>query len=635
MKAVATFLGIFLGLMPGFMQSQCDPYTGVVYSARLANYKMNIELDHERKMIQGSEVLSWYNPSPDTITELRFYMYINAFKDFESTFMRGTDGQIFGRDLRAWPKDHLGFIEIHQVSDHHGNDLTDQQKYIQPDDGNEKDQSVLSIDLMDPILPGDSIILDIQFQARLPRIIVRTGWAPKNYFALLHWFPQIGVYEQDAHEVWGWNCHQFFRSTEFYAEFGNYDVTIHLDDQFVVGATGCEMSRTTDENGRQSIRFYAEDVIDFALIAYPDFLEFEDHWEHVHMQMLISSEHALLAPRFVGAVKQVLDYMTDLVGPFPYPSITIVDPPIQGLNSGFMEYPMLITVGSFYRFPRQIRSIESLAMHEFLHQYFMGIVATNEKEEPWLDEGFVTYFEDRILDDLYGDKCSYIDFLGYRMGNTEFSRQEYVSLHDPNEFPIASAGWNIRDARKGIIYGKTGIVLKTLENIIGRNTMDEIMRTYYQRFKFKHPRGKDFNQIVSEIVSKHHGTHFAEDLKWIFEEIIYTATSIDFRVNTVEKHHFEVQRHGDLKIPVDIKVCFQDGSYELLQWDKDQVLMQYEFSDRIIQSVHIDPEHKILIDLNVNNNSYTRKPSKVTLWKYAMKALFWTQNTFQTTTMMF
>ena len=626
---------MLIGLWPALTFGQCDPYTGIQQSVRIANYVMDVTLDHERKLIDGNEILTWHNPSPDTVGEVRFYMYINAFKDFESTFMRGTDGQIFGRDLRAWPKDHFGFIEVYQVTDQHGNNLSDRQKYIQPDDGNEADQSVLSIDLIDPVQPGDSIVLNIQFKARLPRIIVRTGWAPKNYFALLHWFPQIGVYEQDIHGEWGWNCHQFFRSTEFYAEFGNYDVTIHLDKQFVVGATGCEISRSTNGHGDQSIRFYAEDVIDFALIAYPEFLEYVDQWEHVHMQMLISPEHASLAPRFIKAVKQVLEYMTKLVGPFPYPSITIVDPPIQGLNSGFMEYPMLITVGSFYRFPRQIRSIESLAMHEFLHQYFMGIVATNEKEEPWLDEGFVTYFEDRILDDLYGAKESYINVLGYRTGNTEFSRQEYVSLRDPNEFAIATAGWNIRDARKGIIYGKTGIVLKTLENLVGRQTMDDIMHTYFQRWKFKHPRGKDFNHVISEVVTKNHGEQFAEDIQWILGEIVYTATSIDFRVNFVEEHYFELERVGDLKIPVEVQVTFTDGSQKQFVWSKDHAVKQYEFKDRAIQSVYIDPDQKILLDLNFNNNSYTRKPSKITLWKYAMKALFWTQNTFQTATMMF
>jgi aminopeptidase N len=562
-------------------------------------------------------------------------MYINAFKNFNSTFLKGTDGQIFGRDFSTWPKENFGWIEINQVGDQWGNDLTPLMKYIQPDDGNPDDQSVIQIDLIKPILPHDSIVLQIEFEERLPRILVRSGWAPNDYFAFLHWFPQMGVFEQKSDGTWGWNCHQFFRTTEFFADFGVYDVSVHLDEKFIVGATGCQTKRQIHGDGSQTIEFHAEDVIDFAWIAYPEFEEFTDRWNHVAMRTLTSPAHASLAPRFTLAVKQVLEAMTKIVGEFPYPSITIVDPPIQGLNSGFMEYPMLITVGSFYQFPKNIRSIESLAMHEFLHQYFMGIVATNEKEEPWLDEGFVTYFEDRILDELYGENNSYIDILGYQTGNAEFSRLEYTSLEDPEEFPIATLGWNITGARKGIIYGKTGVVLKTLENIIGQSTMDEIMRTYFQQWKFSHPRGHDFIKVVNEVVNEVHGDKFGENLNWFFDRTVYSSASCDYKVNYILDDQFEVERVGDLMLPVEVEVTFEDGSTIIETWStEDRIRVFANESTKNIQSVHIDPAQKILLDLNLNNNSLTIKPSKMTLWKYVLKAVFWTQNTFQTIGMM-
>ena len=616
--------------------AQCDPYLSEPLSPRIANYNISVNLDHESKKFSGTQAIVWKNTSPDTIEFVRLYMYINAFKDLNSTFLGGMDGNVFGTNLNDWPEEHFGWINIDRIVDESGMDLTNRQQYVQPDDGNKKDESVIQIDLYNVILPGDTLRLNMNYTARLPRIIVRTGWAPNNYFAFLHWFPQMGVYEQDTSGVWGWNCHQFFRGTEFYADFGNYDVEINLDNMFKVASSGCIINQQMDGN-RQRVKIHAEDIIDFAWIAYPDFEEFYDEWNDVSIRTLISPAHAHLTPRFSGAVKQVLEYMSNTVGSYPYPMITIVDPPIQGLNSGFMEYPTLITVGSFHVFPKQIRSIESLAMHEFLHQYFMGMVATNEKEEAWLDEGFVTYFEDRILDDLYGSDRAYMDLLGYRTGNAEFSRQEYVTLDDPNEFRVSIPGWQITNARKGIIYGKTSLVLKTLENMIGRTTMDEIMRTYFQEYKFKHPRGADFIGVVNRIVKDRHGKTFGEDLNWFFDQTIYQATSCDFKVVEIDerKNEFTVRREGELALPTEIKVLFEDGSSDFVSWPKDKVELVSGYPiQKVIIGVHIDPDNRIPLDLNMVNNSLSVTRNKWLTRKYFSKILFWVQNTLQTISML-
>ena len=618
--------------------SQCDPYFDVPLSNRAANYTIKAVLDHDNKSLQASQKLTWFNNSPDTIREIRLYMYLNAFKNLESTFLNGAGSQIFGRDLSSWPKENFGWIEVDSIGDHFGNDLSANMKYIQPDDDNPKDQSVLQVRLSQPIFPGDSMVFDLLFSERLPRILVRSGWAPKNYFAFLHWFPQMGVYEQDVNNNWGWNCHQFFRGTEFFADFGVYDLEINLDQKFVVATTGCILKETLLENNRKELVIHAEDVIDFAWIAYPEFVESNDQWEDVSLRILTPPDHANLAPRFGLAVKQVLKYMQDVVGDYPYPNITVVDPPIQGLNSGFMEYPTLITVGSFYKFPKSIRSIESLAMHEFLHQYFMGIVATNEKEEAWLDEGFVTYFEDRILDDLYGPDDSYIDILGYKTGNAEFSRQEYVTLADPEEFPVSVPGWKVTNARKGIIYGKTSLVLKTLENLIGRPTMDRILKVYFNKWKFKHPKGRDFIAVANEIVNQEYGDKFGENLNWFFDQTIYDVSSCDLKVDNIDlgQNSFRATRTGELILPTEIQVNFEDGSSELLLWNNSDAFFESKFVDRAkIISVEIDPQNKIPLDLDINNNSLTLKPSKFTLFKYISKAIFWMQNSFQTISMLF
>ena len=618
---------------------QCNPKLEPALSPRIANYIIKGELDHIKHQLRGTEEILWINTSPDTIQEVRLYMYINAFKDLNSTFLKDLNGNVFGQDLTSWSDDRFGWLNLDKIIDEQGNDLTEMQRYIQPDDQNAQDQSVVQIPLIQPLLPGDSLILDIEFSEQLPRIIVRTGWAPNDYFAFLHWFPQMGVYEPDDDGNWGWNCHQFFRGTEFYSDFGNYDVEIIMDKKFVVGSSGCIMNETDLNNGKKKVQMRGEDIIDFAWIAYPEFLEYVDNWKETTIRLLISPPHRHLAPRFILAVKQVLDYMSERIGEYPYSMITIVDPPIQGLNSGFMEYPTLITVGAFHVFPKSIRSLESLAMHEFLHQYFMGMVASNEKEEAWLDEGFVTYFEDRILDDLYGEEDSYIDLAGYRTGNAEFSRQEYVSLPNPNEFPLATPGWDITDARKGIIYSKTSLMLKTLEGIIGRETMDVLLKTYFDRWKFRHPRGKDFIAVANEVIVEKLGPTYHDILKSFFDQLIYQATSCDFRVVEIDAsaNSFTVIREGELALPVQVKVVFENGEEEFIHWDStlQKKLTQSFPSDRMIQSIYVDPEGKIPLDLNVNNNSLTLKKDRWVKRKYFAKILFWVQNSLQTLSMLF
>ena len=624
--------------MPILLISQCDPLLENPLSPRIANYTIRGELDHENHQLSAQQEILWINTSPDTIWEVRLYMYVNAFKNLNSTFLKGINGTIFGRDLTTWPDENFGWLSVVKISDDQDHDLTDNQEYIQPDDDNDADQSVLQIALHQAVEPGDSLRLNLEFNEQLPRIIVRTGWAPNDYFAFLHWFPQMGVYEQDQQGQWGWNCHQFFRGTEFYADFGVYDVEIIMDQKFVVGSSGCIVEEEWISEEKKKVRMHGEDIIDFAWIAYPEFEEYTDRWNNTIIKMLITPAHRHLAPRFILAVKQVLDYMTDRIGAYPYPMITIVDPPIQALNSGFMEYPTLITVGGFHVFPKSLRSLESLAMHEFLHQYFMGMVASNEKEEAWLDEGFVTYFEDRILDDLYGPKDSYIDLAGYQTGNAEFSRQEYVSLPDPNEFAIATPGWQITDARKGIIYSKTALMLKTLEGMVGRQTMDEVMRTYFQKWKFKHPRGQDFIAVAEEVILQSRGESFTSTLSSFFEQTVYEATFVDFRVDQInpETNSFTVIREGDLVIPVEVKVIFQDESEQILGWDAQMQQWTKSFpSTKKIKSVHIDPDGKIPLDLDINNNSRTLRKNHWVNKKYVAKIMFWVQNTLQTISMMF
>lgn len=625
-----TVFGLLFMLSICVCRGQCDYEQWTEEYPVVSNYVIHVELDHVAKKAVGRQQLTWKNTSEDTLYEIPFYMYLNAFKNMQSTYLKGSGGEVFGQKLKNKSKEMWGWIEMNQIIDGDGNDLTSNQKYIQLDDGNVMDQSVCLLTLLNPISPGDEIVLDIQFESKLPYIISRAGYSKNDYFFFNHWYPQPGVYEKNKTGQWGWNCHQFFRSTEFYADFGHYEFNLTLADQFVVGASGCQISQKQNDNGTKTYQYIAKNVIDFAWIAYPLFEEYHDRYKHVDIKALIPEEHCMMAPRYLEAVKYALEYLEEHVGPYPYPSITICDPPMHGLRSGLMEYPMLITCGSFYHFPKGIRTIESLVIHEFTHMYFMATLASNEKEEAWLDEGFVTFYEDKIMDHYYGEQQSLFDFCGYTSGNAENTRLEYTTMRNPSEGAIARPGWEIEGEYKGLIYAKTATMLRTFEGLIGNEVFEKIIKSYFHKWKFRHPKEHDFRAVANAVIQQELGDTYGDNMDWFFDPCLHGVEVVDYYVkdltfgnvenkqgvfgdgndkvySCVESEDFfsfcTIANKGNLEIPVELLIRFENQSDTSMVWDGKGREQRFRFENRRIQSVEIDPNNKVPLDLNILNNS--------------------------------
>lgn len=647
---------LFLSLEAGL--AQCDPFFPKALSARPANYEIFVTLNDADKTIQATQTIRFHNQSPVAVYQLRMYLYLNAFKNTETTFLGGSS-QIFGQGFTNRSKEEWGWIDVSKISREDGADLSQNMRYIQLDDGNTSDQSVLEVVLDRPIQPGETGVFHLEWRAQMPKTIARAGYS-KDFYLFCHWFPQLGVFEQNKAGFWDWNCHQFFRSTEFYADFGVYDVHITADSKFVMGASGCLVDEKHNGNGTTTRHYHVEDVIDFAWSVYPRFTVQEDRWKNVQIRLLIAPEHANLGPRYLHALKFALEYLDQHVGPYPYPSITVVDPPFHGLRSGLMEYPTLITVGTFYGMPANLRMMESLVVHEFVHQYFMGMVASNEKEEAWLDEGFVTYFEDRIIDAAYGNKNSLVDVFGYAFGNRELTRLEYTTMANPREGIVARPGWNFSDRNfKSLIYSKTATTLRTVQELIGVEKMDKILQTYFERWKFRHPKGSDFMAVLKEGLAGESDSVFAQKVYDLFDASMHQALVFDYAVVQIENEHLpsktglfgtqpsnftyengsgpavlqsvvEVQRKGDWVFPVEVLITFEDGSTQTVRWSGEEGSKVFKFQERLkVIAAQIDPQQKIGLDVDLNNNSMTLQPTSTALWKYAAKAIFWVQNLMQ------
>ncbi len=641
-----------------------NPLVYLEKSDRVANYKIKARFNPNDKTVEGDMEISWRNYSQDTIRELQFHLYLNAFKNSKSTFFREAKGHSAVRGFGKQYPDSWGYVEVISMKVKNGEVLTDKKKYIQPDDNNKDDETVASYPLTDPVRPGETIVLKVAFESKLPKVVARTGYAGKDFYMVAQWFPKLGVYEPAGWRYakkGQWNCHQFHANSEFYANFGNYDVEIAAPKDYIIGATGLQASKPTTNGGLVTHHFKAHDVIDFAWTASPKYIKKEDQWEHVKLILLIQKEHESQADRYFHSAKATLAYFKKHMGEYPYETLTLVDPPRKGRAAGGMEYPTLVTLGTVAYLPDGFRPLEMVTVHEIGHQYFMGILASNEFEEPWLDEGFNTYWENRIMDATYGKKTSFIDMFGFSIGDEEFSRMNYVSMRNPKIAENYRASWQFTEGGYGTLtYQKAATWLQTLHNMVGDSAMTDIWKTYYARWRFRHPSAPDFIKVVNEVVRKHHGKRFGENMDWYFDQFLYGSNVCDYSVASIsngkplpeagyfdengsrqEKKYVEgqqkfstfiskvvVNRLGEVMLPVDIRVHFEDGTEETLHWDGRARSRTFYFTDKETKVLwaKIDPEQKITMDINRINNSKHLKPSKTVFLKYSLKLTFWVQN---------
>jgi hypothetical protein len=653
---------LFFMLISTIIYAQ-KPMFKVHLSPRIANYKIDVTLDTGEKMLHGSELLTWKNDSKDEVSELQFHLYLNAFKNEASTFMKESKG--WHRKSEADKKDGWGWINILKIESDNGTDLTDEIEFIQPDDQNENDQTVIRIPLNNPVKPAEVIKLYIEFESKLPRVFARTGYHQDFYLAG-QWFPKIGVYEE-AGERYAkkgqWNCHQFHLNSEFFADFGNYDVTITLPQKYVVGATGILLNEIKNEDGTKTLNYYCEDVHDFAWTADPNFVVIEDQWKHVKIKYLVQSQHQSSSQRYIQAVKNSFEYFEEWYGEYPYPTLTIVDPRYRAGGAGGMEYPTFITTTAKWGYSDGRKSAEIVTVHELAHNYWYGLVASNEFEEAWLDEGFTTYAELMVLEKYYNETGgSYFDRAGIRFSNTELTWIFYV-LGQKRRDKIFNLSWKYETGGYGVnSYSKPAIMLLTLHNYLGDERMKKVMRTYFERYQFKHPTTQDFINTVNEVSG--------ENFEWFFDQIIFDSPTLDYKLyritndpiqiadkgifdsdsgmifigekelddakreafkDTTFKRSFKsrvmVTREGDMTFPVEVLIKFSDDSEVLEKWDGKEryKVFKYEKPGRVI-SAEIDPEGKVMLDINPLNNSLKIKSDDKVIYKYGSFWFYMMQN---------
>ncbi|MCK4448171.1 MAG: M1 family metallopeptidase, partial [Candidatus Marinimicrobia bacterium] len=344
--------------------------------------------------------------------------------------------------------------------------------------------------------PQEKITLFIEFYSKLPKVFARSGFYG-DFFMVAQWFPKIGVFWKGK-----WNCHQYHLNTEFFADFGVYEVEITVPEEYVVGATGLRIKELKNEDGTKTYTHYQEDIHDFAWTACPDFVEFREKYSlenpqvSTEMILLIHRSHLNQKDRYLSSLKNGIEFYSQNYGAYPYPTITLVDPAPKASLNGGMEYPTLFTSMTFWAIPKGLHLPEMITIHEFGHNYWYGMIGSNEFEEAWLDEGFNTYSEIKAMEKYYGEDRSMIDMWGLKI--SDFILQRFRMIGSGKMDPIVKNSWEFFSGGSyGMnTYSKAALMLLTLENHLGDGVMSRIMRTYFERWKFKHPTTQDFVEVA-------------------------------------------------------------------------------------------------------------------------------------------
>lgn len=566
-------------------------------SERIVNYHIQVSLNEEQRMLEGEEIFTWRNPGKKQVTDLYLHLYANAFQSSETTFMKESGGKLRSDQATANSE---GYINLTSLETLEGENLLPRLKYVSPDDANEQDRTVATFRLIEPLAPGEEVTLRLKFEVKLPEVFARMGYSG-DFIMAGQWFPKVAAYEtagtrNRAEE--GWNVHQYHGNSEFYSNFGVYSVKIHVPEHYVVAATGMQTKVANLGQGRKVVHFYAEDVHDFAFALSPDFITHETSFSTesipgVKIKLYVDPEHESLAERYLHAAKSALAYYGKHYGSYPYNTLSIVVPPRGASGAGGMEYPTLVTaLAADEKSPGY--ELERTVVHEIGHQYWYGIVANNEFEEAWLDEAFTSYAEEKVMENAYGVTTNH--------------RIEAVYLTDPA--PLKLNAWEYKDHQHYAenVYMRGKLLLLDIEQIIGSDQMNRVMRSYFQAYRFKHPTTAQFQALLEQVTKQ----------SWqdYFDRHVYSSETNDLAVTKIEarqkeemnKQFYEytilLQQNSAVNRNVPIELVYADGSIVRKAWQigEEANVHFVERSEVPLLYIQLDPDQSNMLDTKLNNN---------------------------------
>ena len=657
-------------------------------SDRVVSYRIDAELDAAKHTVHGKEQLQWRNRSDREVRSIYMHLYLNAFADEGSTFF--TERAVLtahgrSRGNASLEKGQWGWIDLNSVRQA---DTDLKVTFVQPDNGPATDRSVVRIDLAQPVPAGGTLTLDIDFLSQLPRVVERTGWFG-DFNLVGQWFPKIGVLElpgeRGATEV-RWNCHEFHFNSEFYADFGLYDVKLTVPSDYTVGAVGELQGEPQSDGGKTTYHFVQGDVHDFAWVAAKGYKTLDGTYEgpgspKVAVRVIYPPEYVASAQPVLKASIDSLGYFSKTLGAYPYKTLTAVVPPYNASEAGGMEYPTFFTAEGYNDVQPGTLSqyaIDFVTIHEFGHGYFYGLLASNEFEEPMLDEGLNEYWDQRMLRERKQGidlSTSFMNWLGVTPSMDGFTQERLTAgLRQPPD-PIGENAWDrLSSSSYGSVYSRTATAMHDLEERLGKDVMEKAFAEYYRRWHFRHPSVADLRATLIDASGK------PDVVNQVFDQVAYGTAWVDDAVTAIDteevtplagtvvangqrtetdaaaldkqldkqradwkKAHpkakpgegpfpwrstVTVRRYG-AGAPQTLRLTYADGSHEDLRWNDARRWVRFVVTKPSkVVSAELDPAQTVYLDANKLNDSYASKPDGSAARRWAADAAALLQNLY-------
>ncbi len=468
--------------------SQSSPY----WQQQVNNF-INVSLNDSAKTLDGYIRIQYINHSPDSLSFIWFHVWPNAYKNdltaFSDQLLENgrTDFYFEGEDKR-------GYINRLDFK-------VDKQAATTED--HPQHQDIIKLVLPKPLPPGGETSIETAFHVQLPFNFSRGGYIGQS-FQVTQWYPKPAVYDHK-----GWHEMPYLDQGEFYSEFGNYDVQVSLPESYVVAATGKRVSESVNDSVK-TVRFQQESVHDFAWFADKDFAIQHDTLrlpgKTIDVYAYYNKANEKDWKNSLSYIKAAVLTKSAWLGEYPYDIVSIVERP--GPNNGGMEYPTITLVGN----PHEESELDQVIYHEIGHNWFYGILASNEREHPWMDEGMNSYYDNRYVTTIQQKKEDKPGFIANRMPSG-FEPEDMLletMIRLKKDQPIETRSENFSFLNYGLVaYRKTALWLIKLEAELGQPLFDSVMRTYYERWKFKHPYPEDFRAVAEEVSGRNLEASFA------------------------------------------------------------------------------------------------------------------------------
>jgi hypothetical protein len=564
------------------------------HADEVADYTMKATLDPAAHTVKGEGTITWRNHSKTKVKELWVHLYLNAFKNEQSNFQRVPLGGFRGNYLR----DH-GQIDVRKFVLKEGDGERDLWAGAEIKRPGDEDETDVRVPLPREIMPGETITIEMVWDEKLPSVAERTGYEGSFHF-VAQWFPKIARLEDDG----AWAHFPFHHLGEFYADFGRYDVTIDVPESFVIGATGPLVEQRV-EKGRRIERHVLGDIHDFAFTAWDKWQSIAETVEGVKVSVLYPPGFKVVAQREMAAMRFVIPHYNARYGKYPYPLLTVVHPPQAASEAGGMEYPTLITSGGPWYGPPSVYFPEIVTIHEYGHQYFYGLVATDEVKWPFLDEGVNSFAEDDAMSKWRGS-ANGADLMGLSIGAPAV--RAAMSNRAAHNARVAQPAYEFKTGSDygTLVYSRTATILETLRRVYGEALVMRALGRYARKYRFKHPVPDDLFAVFEEVV----GARATATMKTaLFEKgwVDYSASIMRSRKNGSQwEATVLVSRKGPLSFPVDVELLFADGSKKRERWDGEADATRIEYTGAsALRSVVVDPDRAVLIDQDPTNNHAT------------------------------